>query len=99
MLHLSCCAGDSGLDVFGVIGDGEGLMIPGPGLDDAAYVLQTGLAVVSVGEEDVDAGEMAVESVEKMVKFGLDRGGESGVHGDVLVAVDQDLHGDLFQGA
>ena len=68
-------------------------MVVGSSLQDAAFVSWSGFVGVLIGEEDFDAGEVAVESIEKTVDLVFHRGGEVRVHGDVLVAVDQDLHG------
>jgi hypothetical protein len=44
---------------------------------------------VPIGEEDVDAGEMAIESVEETVELGFDPSGERRMHDDVFVGISQ----------
>ncbi len=67
-------------------------MIVGSGLEDAALVVRAGFSGVLVGKEDLDAGEIAIESIEKTVKLSFDRSRECRVHSDVFVAIYQDLH-------
>ncbi len=55
----------------------------------------SGFIGVLVGEEDLDAGEIAVEPIEKTVEFGFNRGGELCVHDDIFVAINQNLHGSI----
>ena len=91
-LHFVGGTGDCGLDVVGVVGDCEGLVIFWPGFEQAAFVLEAGFVTVFVGEMDFYAGEFIFVSVQDAVEIGFDQVGEFCVHRNILVAVDHNLH-------
>jgi hypothetical protein len=70
-------------------------MILGARLQGAPFVPQSGFIRVLIRNEDFDAREMAIESIEKAMALLFNRSGERYVHGDIFVAINQDLHGSI----
>ena len=64
----------------------------GASFENAAFVFWAGFFYVFTGQVDFDPGEIGVEALEEVVDIGPDGIGEFGVHGDVAIAVDLNLH-------
>jgi hypothetical protein len=91
-LHLGSGASDGGLNVGGVVGNGQCLVAFVTDFEAAAFVLRSGLVSVFVAEMNFNASELVFKSVQDSVEIGLNQVGEFVVHGDVLIAADLNLH-------
>jgi len=95
-VHLCGGAGEGVFDVGGFVGDDEGGVTFGAGFEHATFVFRAGLFDVFAGEVNFDSSKVWVESLQEAVDIGSDGVGEFGVHRDIVVAVDLNLHEHLL---
>jgi hypothetical protein len=96
-VHFGGCSREGIFDVGGFVGNDEWLMTFCAGFEDASFALWAWFFGAFVaGEVNLDAGEEGIESLKEVVDIGSDSIGEFGVHRDIVIAVDLNLHEHLL---